>query len=137
MIPVSTAADGGWEEGVGPAIGGLRICLAVSCDHDIGEKAGVGGAHGVGEEADVGGCGQQIVLPRWPAWCGGGQSRLVVAISAQEALWLATGGCVWHFCFDETAGLVALVCSVGVCNKEQLYALVDAEAGIFLIYSLF
>jgi hypothetical protein len=27
--------------------------------------------------------------------------------------------------------------SVGVCNKEQPYALVDAEAGIFLIYSLF
>jgi hypothetical protein len=27
--------------------------------------------------------------------------------------------------------------SVGVCNKEQLYILVDTEAGIFLIYSLF
>jgi hypothetical protein len=27
--------------------------------------------------------------------------------------------------------------SVGVCNKEQLYALIDAETEIFLIYSLF
>jgi hypothetical protein len=27
--------------------------------------------------------------------------------------------------------------SVGVCIKEQPYALVDAEAGVFLIYSLF
>jgi hypothetical protein len=44
---------------------------------------------------------------------------------------------VWHFCFDEIAGLVSLVCRVGVCNKEQLYALVDTEAEIFLIYSLF
>jgi hypothetical protein len=27
--------------------------------------------------------------------------------------------------------------SVGVCNKEHLYALIDAETEIFLIYSLF
>jgi hypothetical protein len=52
MIPVSTAVDGGWEEGVGAAIGGLCICLAVNCNYDIGE------------EGDVGGCGQQIVLLR-------------------------------------------------------------------------
>jgi hypothetical protein len=64
MIPVSTAVDDGWKEGVGAAIGGLHICLAVSCDHDIGEEAGVGGVHGAGEEASVGGCGQHIVLPR-------------------------------------------------------------------------
>jgi hypothetical protein len=50
MISVSTAADDGWEESVGAVIGGLRICLAVSCDHDIGEEAGVGGAHRVGKE---------------------------------------------------------------------------------------
>ena len=31
----------------------------VSCDHEVGENADVGGAHGVGEEADVGGGGQQ------------------------------------------------------------------------------
>jgi hypothetical protein len=49
---VSTTEEGGQEEGVGMAIGGPRICLAVegdgsvgpyvSCDHEVGEKAGVG-----------------------------------------------------------------------------------------------
>jgi hypothetical protein len=34
----------------------------VSCDHEVGDDAGVGGAHGVGEEADVGGGGQQICV---------------------------------------------------------------------------
>jgi hypothetical protein len=36
----------------------------VSCDHEVGEEAGVGGTHGVGEEADMGGGGQQIALLR-------------------------------------------------------------------------
>ena len=34
----------------------------VSCDHEVGEDADVGGAHGVGEEADVGGGAQQICV---------------------------------------------------------------------------
>jgi hypothetical protein len=49
--------------------------------------------------------------------------------------WILAGQvCFW--CASKAAAL-ALGCSVGVCNKKQLYALVDAEARIFLIYSLF
>ena len=66
------AEEGGQEEGVGVAIGGPHICLAVegdglvgpyaSCDHEVGEEAGVGGAHEVGDDAGVGGGGQQICV---------------------------------------------------------------------------
>ena len=60
---MSTAVKGGWEEGVGAAIGERHICLPMkgnsfvgpyaSCDHEVGGKAGAGSAHGVGEKADV------------------------------------------------------------------------------------
>jgi hypothetical protein len=39
-------------------------------------------------------------------------------------------------CAFEAAALVSGY-SISVCNKKQLYALVDAETGILLIYSLF
>lgn len=71
---MSAALEGGQEEGVGAAIGGLRICLPVegdgwgrpcaSCDHEVGKEAGVVGAHGAGEDADVGGGGLRICLAR-------------------------------------------------------------------------
>jgi hypothetical protein len=34
--------------------------LYASCDHEVGEEAGVGGAHQAGKEAGVGGSDQQI-----------------------------------------------------------------------------
>ena len=42
----------------------------VSCDHEVGEDADVGGAHGVGEEADVGGGDQQtcVVEVNYVVW---------------------------------------------------------------------
>jgi hypothetical protein len=57
----------GSQEGVGAVIGGRCICLPIegdsfmgpnaSCNHEVGEKASVGGAHGVGDVADMGGGG--------------------------------------------------------------------------------
>ena len=43
--------------------GGLWFGETVrQCDHEVGEKAGVGGAHRVGEEVDVGGGAQQTCV---------------------------------------------------------------------------
>jgi hypothetical protein len=67
MFLVSTVEEGSLEEGVGAVIGGRRIslpmegdgfmALCASCDHEVGEEAGMGGTHGVGDVADVGGGG--------------------------------------------------------------------------------
>jgi hypothetical protein len=54
---VSTAEEGGQEEGVGVAIGEPRICWHWTTK--LAEVT-VGGAHEVGKEAGVGGGGQQI-----------------------------------------------------------------------------
>jgi len=89
---VSTVEEGGQEEGVGVAIGGTRICLAVegdglvgpyaSCDNKVGEEDGVGGAHEVGNDASMGGGGQQICVAEVTCvvW------RRVVVL----------GSCFWH-----------------------------------------
>jgi hypothetical protein len=55
---VSTTEEGSQEEGVGVAIGGPRICLAVEGDDSVGPYASCD--HKVGEEAGVGDGGQQI-----------------------------------------------------------------------------
>jgi hypothetical protein len=36
---------------------GFAYVWQLSCDHEVGEDAGMEGVHGVGEEADVGGGG--------------------------------------------------------------------------------
>jgi hypothetical protein len=71
-IQVCGVNDGGRRSGGGRWRGDSRVShlLVVegdgfmgpyaSCDHEVGEKAGVGGVHEVGKEADVGGGGQQI-----------------------------------------------------------------------------
>jgi hypothetical protein len=66
-LSVSTTEEDSQEEDVGAVIGGHRICLPMegdgfvrpcaSCDHKVGEEAGVGGVHEVGDEADMGGGG--------------------------------------------------------------------------------
>jgi hypothetical protein len=67
-IQVSGAHCGGRWSGGGRWHGDWRVShlfgSLVSCDHEVGEDAGVGVAHGVGEKADVGGGGRQVVLPR-------------------------------------------------------------------------
>jgi hypothetical protein len=69
---VPTAEEGGQEEGMNAAIGGPHTCLAMegnglvglhaSCDHEVGEKAGVGSARPVGDEVDVGGGDHQLCV---------------------------------------------------------------------------
>jgi hypothetical protein len=66
--------EDGQEEGVGTAIGEYRIYLDVdgnglvglyaSCDHEIGEEAGMGGDHGVGDETTSEVVASKFVLPR-------------------------------------------------------------------------
>jgi hypothetical protein len=82
---VCTTADGGREDGIWR--GDWRVSYLfgslVSCNHEVGEDASVGGTHGVGEEADVEGAGQQTCVAVVTSWCGSGRSRLEVAVSEQ------------------------------------------------------
>jgi hypothetical protein len=54
---VSTAEEGGQEEGISVAIGGSRICWFWTTKL---VEVTVGGAHKVGKEGGVGGEGQQF-----------------------------------------------------------------------------
>ena len=54
---MSTAVEGGREEDLAHRLKVFAFVWQLSCDHEVGEEAGVGGAHEVGDVADVGGGG--------------------------------------------------------------------------------
>ena len=62
----SSVHCGGWWSGGGRLRDDWRVShlfgSLVSCNHEDGMDAGMGGDHGVGEETDVGGGAQQICI---------------------------------------------------------------------------
>ena len=81
--------EGGEKEGIGAAIGGPLICLAMEGDslvggvHGVGKEARVGGVLGVGDTTDVGGGGQHICVAE------------VICVVWHQAAPLS-GGCFWR-----------------------------------------
>jgi hypothetical protein len=59
-IQVCSVNNGVRRSGGGRWSGVWRASHLLAVDHEVGERADVGGAHEVGKEADVGGGGQQI-----------------------------------------------------------------------------